>query len=113
MRTSTDVSVARGNVVLVDHGRRVRGEELGTVAGDGALVPLRGRRVRRAVDYARRALPAAARRSAPLTFPAPLPARCSARRDADRGSAQRRRRLDLDRIPLAAGASRTLFGPPT
>ncbi len=38
----TDVSVARGNVLLVDHGVWVRGEELGTVPVREELVPCAG-----------------------------------------------------------------------
>ncbi|MCZ6619872.1 MAG: putative baseplate assembly protein, partial [Gammaproteobacteria bacterium] len=37
--TVTDVSVARGNVALVDHGRTIEGEELEQVAGNGRYRP--------------------------------------------------------------------------
>ena len=56
--SSTDVSVARGNVVLVDHGRAGPRRGPRRRPGDRRDRALRRRRLRRAVAYCRRALPA-------------------------------------------------------
>jgi hypothetical protein len=82
-RLIPDVGVARGNVVLVDHGRRLAGpEELGCVPL-GSSVPTCEREGRPSdvVRHPGRFRPRLA--EGPLTFSQPLPARASATRLLD------------------------------
>ncbi len=110
-RELTDVSVARGNVILCDHGRRVRDEVLGDVPAVGAVVPCEDAACGEAVAYtAGRFRPRLEQR--PLTFAVALPAGHSAR-DVTRAPDPRAAVAvaELGSIPLASGASKTLFGP--
>ncbi len=73
----TDVSVARGNVVLVDHGRRVEDEDLGAVPELAALIPCAEVACGRAATFTPgRFAPVLA--GSPVTFRAPPPATTSA-----------------------------------
>src|SRR4029077_5358128 len=72
-----NVSVARGNVILVDHGRRVRGETLGTGGGKSVLVPCAEATCgEAAIHTPERFGPQI--EEAPLTFREPLPPPTSA-----------------------------------
>ncbi len=105
----TDVGVARGNVVLVDHGRWVRGEELGTVRVREELAPCADAACGRSATYVPEPLHAVLAES-PVTFRAPLPPVTSA---AALAQPQDPRAalpvLDLTHLPLAPGDTRPLY----
>jgi hypothetical protein len=108
-RDLTDVSIARGNVILGDHGRVVPDEVLGTVPVTTTLVPCEDAACGAGVTYAAgRFRPQL--REQPVTFRVPLPARRSAhavmRPPDPRGA---RPQILLGNIPLAPGGSVTLF----
>jgi hypothetical protein len=76
-RPLSEVSVACGNVVLVDHGRRIRGEDLGCVPLETTTAKCEcGGRPSDIVELPGRYRPHLSR--GPLTFRQPLPAGCPA-----------------------------------
>jgi hypothetical protein len=108
-RDLSDVSVARGNVILSDHGRRVGDEVLGSVPVTAVLAPCEDAACGEQVTYLTgRFRPQLDEQ--PVTFAVPLPVRRSAhtvmrRPDPRAGRAQ----IELSNIPLAPGGSVTLF----
>jgi hypothetical protein len=103
------VSVARGNVILVDHGRRVRGEVLGTVPATSQLLPCEDAACGQDTIYTPGRFQPRLKEQ-PLTFGQPLPAGVSAG-ELIRGQDPRRARprIELTNIPLAPGGVTTLF----
>jgi hypothetical protein len=106
-----NVSVARGNVMLVDHGRRVLSEVIGTVGVRSTWVPCDDAACGESTRFTpERFRPQLAEQL--LTFRERLPAAASAAalmrpQDPRRARAQ----LDLTHIPLAPGGAVTLFSP--
>ena len=107
----TDVSVARGNVVLADHGRWVRGEDLGSVPVAAEQVPCADAACgQAAVLTPGRFAPTLA--GTPLTFSAPLPpADSAAALMAPPDARAALPALELTSTPQAPGGVDALFPP--
>ena len=107
-----DVSVARGNVVLVDHGRTVRDEVLGTVAVDGLVERCKeeGRPSERQVSAAAFC---PSLEGAPLTFVRSLDPRAAASRivSADPPPRDVQPAISLKGIPPGPDGATPLFRP--
>jgi hypothetical protein len=108
-RDLANISIARGNVILSDHGRRVHDETLGSVPVTAALVPCEDAACGEQVTYvAGRFRPQLDEQ--PVTFATAPPVRRSAHavmRPPDPRAA--RAQIELSNIPLAPGGSVTLF----
>jgi hypothetical protein len=105
-----NVTVARGNVLLVDHGWRVRGEVLGSVPAVSRLVPCADAACGEETIYsAGRFRPRLEEQ--PMTLRQAPPAGASAAALRPQDPRQARPQIDLSSIPLAPGGAVTLFDP--
>jgi len=107
----TDVSVARGNVILVDHGRPIRDETLGTVGVSSVAEPCEWDTCGPGMAYEpERFSPHLTEQ--PLTFAVPLPEARSAVRIASPPDPRLAvPTIGVVSLPLAPGGGATLFVP--
>ena len=105
-----EVSVARGNVILVDHGRRIEAEDLGVVPARVTRQRCEGQGRPSDIEI----LPALFRpvlQHAPLTFRQPLPVDGPASRLLAQDPRQALPNVDLQSIPPVPGDVVPLFPP--